>query len=87
MPERPTAFQVVTTSQSGYLTFAPGEMVKTVRVTLANDTAVEPAENFTLYLSGARAPTRRLARHGDRDDHRQRRDGRNAGGARWRCGG
>jgi Ca2+-binding RTX toxin-like protein len=39
--------------QSGYLTFAPGEMVKTVRVTLANDTAVEPAENFTLYLSGA----------------------------------
>jgi hypothetical protein len=30
-------------------------MVKTVRVTLANDTAVEPTENFTLYLSGASA--------------------------------
>ncbi|MEF8709213.1 MAG: Calx-beta domain-containing protein [Candidatus Accumulibacter propinquus] len=30
-------------------------MVKTVRVTLTNDTAVEPTENFTLYLSGASA--------------------------------
>ncbi|MEF8709211.1 MAG: Calx-beta domain-containing protein [Candidatus Accumulibacter propinquus] len=41
--------------QSGSLTFAAGEMVKTVRVTLTNDTAVEPTENFTLYLSGASA--------------------------------
>jgi hypothetical protein len=33
--------------QSGTLTFAPGEMVKTVRVTLVNDSDVEPVENFT----------------------------------------
>jgi hypothetical protein len=30
-------------------------MVKTVRVTLTNDTGAEPTENFTLYLSGASA--------------------------------
>ncbi|KJV05407.1 Calx-beta domain-containing protein [Methylocucumis oryzae] len=32
------------------LTFAPGETVKTVRVTLVNDANVEPAENFSLQL-------------------------------------
>jgi uncharacterized protein YcfL len=42
-------------AQGGSLTFAAGEMVKTVRVTLTNDTTAEPTENFTLYLSGASA--------------------------------
>ncbi|MEF8756315.1 MAG: Calx-beta domain-containing protein [Accumulibacter sp.] len=41
--------------QSGYLSFAPGEMVKTVRVTLTNDTTIEPTENFWLWLSDASA--------------------------------
>ena len=39
----------------GSLTFAAGEMVKTVSVTLANDAAVEAAENFRLNLSGPSA--------------------------------
>jgi Ca2+-binding RTX toxin-like protein len=42
-------------TQSGVLTFAPGEMVKTVRVTLVNDTAAEPAQNFGLALSAPSA--------------------------------
>jgi Ca2+-binding RTX toxin-like protein len=42
-------------TQGGYLTFAPGEMVKTVRVTVSNDTGAEAAENFTLFLSSASA--------------------------------
>ena len=37
----------------GSLTFAPWEMVKTVRVTLNDDTTAEALENFTLKLSGA----------------------------------
>ncbi|MEF8756314.1 MAG: Calx-beta domain-containing protein [Accumulibacter sp.] len=41
--------------QIGDLTFAPGEMVKTVRVTLANDSTPEPAESFRLSLYGASA--------------------------------
>ncbi len=41
--------------QSGYLTFAPGEMVKTVRVTLVNDATPEAMESFVLELSGASA--------------------------------
>ena len=40
---------------SGDLTFAAGEMIKTVRVTLNNDTTVEAVENFTLYLSAPSA--------------------------------
>ncbi|MEF8709214.1 MAG: Calx-beta domain-containing protein [Candidatus Accumulibacter propinquus] len=64
--------------QSGSLTFAAGEMVKTVRVTIANDTAVEPTENFTLYLSGASAnatmrATRRLRRSSTTTRHPERR--------------
>ncbi|KJV05406.1 Calx-beta domain-containing protein [Methylocucumis oryzae] len=35
---------------SGKLTFAPGEVVKTVRVTLNNDTQAEVSENFGLVL-------------------------------------
>ena len=38
---------------SGYLTFASGEMVKTVRVDITNDTTVEAVENFKLYLSNS----------------------------------
>src|ERR1700730_15921 len=33
------------------LTFAPGEMVKTVRVAIVDDTAVEPTESFFFVLS------------------------------------
>ena len=36
---------------NGTLNFAPGEMVKTVKVTLVNDTALEAAEAFTLALT------------------------------------
>jgi hypothetical protein len=65
----------------GLLTFAPGEMVKTVRVTMINDTAaVEPTENFGLYLVRPERQCDDRAQHGDGDDHRQRRDGGDAGG-------
>jgi hypothetical protein len=37
--------------QSGSLSFAPGEVVKTVRVSLYNDLAAETAESFGLVLS------------------------------------
>ncbi|MCC5635101.1 hypothetical protein LC593_04385 [Nostoc sp. CHAB 5844] len=36
--------------QSGFLTFVPGETVKTVRVTLINDTTAESSENFGFQL-------------------------------------
>jgi Ca2+-binding RTX toxin-like protein len=36
--------------QGSSLTFAPGETVKTVRVTLINDTGIEPSENFNFQL-------------------------------------
>jgi hypothetical protein len=36
---------------NGVLTFAPGESAKVVEVPVANDTAVEPDETFTLTLS------------------------------------
>ena len=45
------------TPASGTLTFAPGETSKTVSVTVANDTILEPAENFTLRLSNASGST------------------------------
>ncbi len=38
---------------SGTLTFAPGEISKTVTVFVNGDTAVEPTETFTINLSGA----------------------------------
>ncbi|RDE50706.1 MAG: hypothetical protein DVS81_09535, partial [Candidatus Accumulibacter meliphilus] len=38
-------------NQSGDLTFAPGETVKTVRATITNDSNPEPTENFVLLLS------------------------------------
>ncbi len=38
---------------SGTLTFAPGEISKTVTVFVSGDTAVEPNETFTVNLSGA----------------------------------
>jgi uncharacterized protein (DUF1778 family) len=37
--------------QSGYLTFAAGETVKTVRVMLTDDTSAEPTETFSLQLT------------------------------------
>ena len=40
---------------SGKLTFAPGEMVKTVRVTLLDGAIVESVENFVLNLSSPSA--------------------------------
>ncbi len=40
------------TGHSGSLSFAAGEMVKTVRVGLADDGTAESAENFALVLSG-----------------------------------
>jgi len=40
---------------SGYLTFAPGEMVKTVRVEMINDSALEETESFGLELSSQSA--------------------------------
>lgn len=41
---------------SGSVTFAPGEVGKTVPVTVLGDTGVEPDETVTLTLSGATAP-------------------------------
>ena len=41
------------TAQSGALTFAPGETVKTVTVPIAADSAAEPTETFVVNLSGA----------------------------------
>ena len=38
------------TGTSGLLTFAPGETLKTVRVTVLNDAVVEPTENFGFQL-------------------------------------
>jgi Ca2+-binding RTX toxin-like protein/uncharacterized protein (DUF1778 family) len=46
-------YDYVTTS--GYLTFAPGEMVKTVRVEMINDTVHEGSEVFGLELSSQSA--------------------------------
>ena len=40
-------------ASSGTLSFAPGETVKTVVVPITDDGADEPAETFTLGLSGA----------------------------------
>ncbi|MBI5255744.1 MAG: hypothetical protein HY855_04540 [Burkholderiales bacterium] len=45
------------TGASGTLSFAPGEVVKTVTVNLTNDTLAEPDEHFTLVLSGASGAT------------------------------
>jgi len=42
-------------SATGSLTFAPGEMVKTVRAAIHNDSTVEPAQNFHFGLSSASA--------------------------------
>jgi hypothetical protein len=41
--------------QSGFLTFNPGETVKTVRVSLISDTTVEPNETFNFYLTSPSA--------------------------------
>jgi hypothetical protein len=41
--------------QTGTLSFAPGEIVKTVRILLADDTTVENTESFQLKLTNARA--------------------------------
>ena len=41
------------TSTSGLLTFAPGEITKTVSVPIINDTAFEGAETLNVTLSGA----------------------------------
>ena len=38
-------------SASGTLTFAPGEIVKSVSASLIGDTAVEPDETFVVDLS------------------------------------
>ncbi|HZX54807.1 MAG TPA: Calx-beta domain-containing protein, partial [Ilumatobacteraceae bacterium] len=45
------------TSQSRTLTFAAGEVEKTVLVDVADDTVVEPTEAFNVNLSGATAGT------------------------------
>ena len=45
----PSDYQAV----SGTLTFAPGEISKTVTVLVNGDTTVEPTETFTVNLSGA----------------------------------
>jgi hypothetical protein len=42
---------------SGTLTFAPGEMVKTVRVPIIDDTVAESTESFTLQLSSPSGAT------------------------------
>jgi hypothetical protein len=44
-------------AQTGRLTFAPGEIVKTVRVALVDDTAAETRESFQLTLSGSAGAT------------------------------
>src|SRR5262249_207636 len=41
------------TAESGTLSFAPGQTVKTVLVPITDDAAQEPAENFGLSLSSA----------------------------------
>lgn len=46
------------TAASGTLTFAPGEVSKTVSVDVLGDTTVESNETFTLALSGASANAR-----------------------------
>ena len=38
------------TDLSGYLTFAPGEMLKTIRIPITNDNIVEPIENIVVEL-------------------------------------
>ncbi|HEX8710071.1 MAG TPA: Calx-beta domain-containing protein, partial [Pyrinomonadaceae bacterium] len=38
---------------TGMLTFAPGETVKTISVTINGDTTIEPDETFSVTLSGA----------------------------------
>ncbi len=45
----PTDYQAA----SGTLTFAPGEISKTVTVFVSGDTTIEPSETFTVNLSGA----------------------------------
>jgi hypothetical protein len=68
-------------TQSGVLTFAPGEMVKTVRVTLVNDSGSGAGRRTSSLALSAPSANATLARSfGDRDDHRQRRDGGDAGG-------
>jgi hypothetical protein len=46
---QPSDYDAVTTS----LTFAPGELTKTVDVTIHGDTIVEPNETYTMQLSNA----------------------------------
>jgi len=45
------------TAVSGTLTFAPGELSKTVSVTVRNDTTIEPTETFFVSLSSASGAT------------------------------
>ncbi len=45
----PTDYQAA----SGTLTFAPGEISKTITVSVNGDTTIEPTETFTVNLSGA----------------------------------
>jgi hypothetical protein len=45
------------TTSNGTLTFAPGEMSKSVDVAIAGDTLVEPDETFTVDLSSASGAT------------------------------
>ena len=44
-------------STGGYLTFAPGQTTKTIRVEITNDATVEGQESFSLVLSGATVAT------------------------------
>src|SRR5690606_12271587 len=43
------------TNTTGTLTFAPGEITKTISVPITNDAVFEGIENYTLVLSGASA--------------------------------
>jgi hypothetical protein len=45
------------TANTGSLTFAPGQVAKTIAVPIADDGAAEPSENFTLTLADANNAT------------------------------
>ncbi|MFO1163211.1 MAG: Calx-beta domain-containing protein [Reyranellaceae bacterium] len=46
-----------TSDGAGTVTFAPGETIRVVSVSIINDAIVEPVENFSLSLSGAQGLT------------------------------
>jgi hypothetical protein len=68
---------------TGTLTFQPGELTKTVRVELRNDTDAEPAEIFFFTLRNATGASIATAA-GRRDHRRQRHRGGFAAGVRRR---